>query len=73
MCQFFRVPVKNKDKWMEIIKSSYPEGKPFPFSRVVVCDLHFDVNEIQKKGDIRCLIENALPKITYVLNLQLHK
>lgn len=40
----YRVPVKNREKWMALINSSYPEGERPPDSRVMVCDLHFSTS-----------------------------
>lgn len=48
---------------MEIINSSYPEGLSLPTSRVVVCDLHFEANDIVKRGEKKYLVDGAVPNI----------
>lgn len=58
-----RPPLKWYEAWMEIIKSSYPEGVVVPTTKPVVCDLHFDVNDISKRGVRTMLANNALPTI----------
>lgn len=49
---------------MEIIKSTYPEGKMLPSSRTVVCELHFSANDIVQQGNKKVLVKNALPKVS---------
>lgn len=50
---------------MEIIKSTYPEGKQLPSSKIVICDLHFNASEITKQGERNMLVNNAMPNISY--------
>lgn len=57
---FIRVPVKNSERWMEIIRSTYPEGEAIPSSRVHVCDLHFDANLIGDAVPNMCVLFNKL-------------
>lgn len=57
---FIRVPVKNSERWMEIIRSTYPEGEAIPSSRVHVCDLHFDANLIGDAVPNMCVLFNNL-------------
>lgn len=64
---FVRVPKKVESNWMEIIKASYPEGQNLPSSRIVICDLHFDGEDILKKAGKTVLKEGALPKHLYVI------
>lgn len=60
---FARVTPSNEEKWIPIIKSSYPNGRTFPDSRIVVCELHFNENEIVKVGGKKKLLKNAVPRI----------
>lgn len=48
---------------MPIIRSSYPNGRTIPDSRIVICDLHFDANEIVTIGGKRKVLPSAVPKI----------
>lgn len=63
-----RVPVRNKEKWIEIIKSSYPEGAQLTSSRILVCDLHFAANDFQRQGERTVLVNNAVPILSFDLN-----
>lgn len=65
----YRVPVKNREKWMAIINSSYPEGEHPPDSRVMVCDLHFSTSDIIQKGEKRVLVAGTIPKIVHIPNV----
>lgn len=58
------MPVKQNETWMKIIKSSYPDGVEIPTSRIVICDLHFDKNDILKIGDRTTLTKSAIPIIS---------
>lgn len=59
------MPAKNREKWMEIIKSSYPNGEQIPSSDIAVCDLHFKSNDILRHdGIIRCLDTDAMPNLS---------
>lgn len=48
---------------MPIIRASYPNGQTIPNARIVVCDLHFNEDEIVKVGEKKSLVKTAVPKI----------
>lgn len=57
---------------MEIIKSSYPEGQDLPLSRIHICDLHFNKEDILQKAEKIVLKDGALPTDLYVFLLFCH-
>lgn len=58
---YIRVPRNNYETWMQIINSSYPQGMEMPTSRMVVCDLHFNKDDILNINEQRSLAKNAMP------------
>lgn len=59
---FSRLTSKNEEKWLPVIKSSYPEGQTISDSRIVICDLHFDESEILEAKGKKNLVKTAVPK-----------
>lgn len=57
------VTSRNKNEWIPIIKSTYPENVPFPISKIVICDLHFDASDIITLGSKKHLTIDAVPKV----------
>lgn len=64
LINFVRIPTKKYEAWMKIIKSSYPRGMEIPTTTIVVCDLHFNENDIIKCGERRILAANSIPIIS---------
>lgn len=54
---------RNRDQWIPIIESTYPENISIPNSKIVVCDLHFETNSITHLGSKKNLIADAVPKL----------
>lgn len=62
-----RVTSNDAEQWIPIIKSTYPENIPFPQSKIVVCDLHFNQDSILDLGKRRQLIPGSVPNIGYAV------
>lgn len=58
-----RVPPSNEIEWLNILLATYPASQTFPNSRTVVCELHFDPNDILQQGNRKVLARSALPKL----------
>lgn len=63
----FRINEK-RIQWIEIIERHQLLKKD---AKLYICDLHFNQNDVHKKGKISVLQKNAKPNIMYVLLLYL--
>lgn len=50
------------ERWISLIKSTYPENIPFPQSKIVVCDRHFNQECILALGKKKQLIPGSVCK-----------
>lgn len=54
--------------WIPLIKSTYPENVSIPKSKIVVCDLHFDLKQILGTGKKKQLVVGAVLNVGYVIS-----
>lgn len=59
---------EQKQQWENFITSSYPEGGFELTPRAVVCDLHFDENDMVKRMNKTILNKGSCPKHVYVFH-----
>lgn len=63
----FRVPVNNKEQWMNIIQSHQPDISLNFDSKIHICDKHFNDEDILTHGiNRKSLRKGALPNLVYV-------